>query len=151
MKRCVRKLVIARRGTQPPAMARFLVIDDDNTIRQLMVATLQSAGHEVLAAATGAEGVALFEGHRPDVVITDIVLPDDSLDQVFALRRSYPDVPFIVVSGLAAQSPRTLEVATQLAARRMLSKPFGLPDLLGATDEVLAELRTPKKGWKFWR
>jgi len=131
-------------------MARFLVIDDDNTIRQLMVSTLESAGHDVLAAATGPDGVALFEANRPDVVITDIVLPDDSLDSIIALRRSHPDVPFIVVSGLSAESSRSLEVAKLLNARRTLPKPFGLPDLLGAADEVLADLKPAKKGWKFW-
>lgn len=121
------------------AMARFLVIDDDNTLRQLMVATLEGAGHKVVQAASGAEAAKVFQLGTPDVVVTDIVMPDDSLERVLALRKQFPKVPFIVVSGLAAKSARTVEIAGALQARRTLAKPFRLPDFLGATDEVLAE------------
>jgi len=126
-------------------MAKFLVIDDDNTMRQLIVATLENVGHRVTQAATGQEGVASFKQQPPDVVITDIVMPDDSIEQVIALRQQHPAVPFIVVSGLSAQSARSVDVAKLLGARRTLPKPFRLPDLLGVTDEVLAELEDRKK------
>lgn len=131
-------------------MARFLVIDDDNTIRLMMVATLESAGHEVIAAANGAEGAALFRAQPADAVVTDIVLPDDTINAVVELRHQYPSVPFIVISGLSSHSARGLEVARALGAHRVLPKPFRLVDFLGATDEVLVEhnIPLPKPGKK---
>lgn len=120
-------------------MARFLVIDDDNTLRFMMATTLESAGHTVTQAASGSEGAALFNAQPTDVVITDVVLPDDSIHAVVELRRQHPTVPFIIVSGLAQHSPRSMEISSLLNARRTLPKPFRLPDFLGITDEVLAE------------
>ncbi|MBI4625950.1 MAG: response regulator [Verrucomicrobia bacterium] len=120
-------------------MARFLVIDDDNTMRGLIVATLEHAGHVVDQAASGCEALALFRQRPADVVITDIVMPDDSIVEVIALRNEFPLVPFIVTSGLVANTPRTKEIEQFLGARRMLPKPFNLADLLGVADEVLAE------------
>ena len=120
-------------------MARFLVIDDDNTMRGLIVATLQHAGHVADQAASGREAIALFRQRPADVVITDIVMPDDSIVEVIALRNEFPAVPFIVTSGLVANTPRTKESEQFLGARRMLAKPFNLADLLGVADEVLAE------------
>lgn len=120
------------------AMARFLVIDDDNTLRTLITLTPQGAGHRVAAAASGSEAARLFREQPPDVVITDIVMPTDSIEWVIALRNEHPSVPFIVVSGLVAQSTPTLEAAQLLGARRTLTKPFKLDDLLDAVEEVLA-------------
>ena len=129
-------------------MARFLVIDDDNVIRQMMVITLESAGHSVTEAATGKEAVALFKTQPPDVVVTDVVMPDDSIELVMGLRQQNPKVPFIVVSGLSKHSAKAVEAATALRPRRTLAKPFGLPDLLGAADEVLSELDLDPPGKK---
>ena len=114
------------------------MIDDNNTLRTLIVATLQSAGHHVTGAASGQEAVRLFREQTPDVVITDILMPADSIDLVVALRNEHPAVPFIVVSGLAARSVPTLEAAQLLGARRTLNKPFKLAELLKAAAEVLA-------------
>lgn len=131
-------------------MARFLVIDDDNSIRFMMVATLEGAGHEVIAAANGTEGAALFRAQPADAVVTDIMLPDDTISAVLELRDEYPSVPFIVISGLSSHSARGLEVAQALGAFRVLPKPFRLADFLGATDEVLAahNIPLPKPGKK---
>ena len=120
-------------------MARILVIDDDNTIRQLIVVALETAGHDVVQASTGREGVSLFAKQGADVLITDLVMPTDSLESVVGLCHDYPALPIILVSGLAANSPRTVDVAETLRARRTLPKPFNLADLLVATDAVLAE------------
>lgn len=124
-------------------MARFLVIDDDATIREMMTVTLETAGHEVTAAATGPDGVALFRARPPDAVIADILLPDDGIEPVIELRNEYPSVPFMVVSGLSAGSTRSQEIGAALGARRILTKPFRLADFLGAVDEFLAEHKIP--------
>lgn len=120
-------------------MARFLVIDDDNTTRELMAATLRRAGHGVDQAASGREAAALFHRQPAEVVITDIVMPDDSLEQVLALRIAFPAVPFIVASGMVSNSPQIRDITRLLDARRWLAKPFSLADLIAAAEGVLAE------------
>jgi DNA-binding response OmpR family regulator len=121
------------------AMARLLVIEDDNTIRHLIVCTLENAGHEVIHASTGREGVRLFEKRGADLLITDLVMPDDSLESVIELCHDHPTLPIILVSGLAVNSPRTVDVAAALRVRRTLPKPFKLAELLAVTRSVLAE------------
>ena len=120
-------------------MARFLVIEDDNTLRIMMAKTLETAGHNVTQASNGSEGAALFNARPADVIITDLVLPEGSLEALVRLRQRHPTVPFIIVSGLPQHSTRCLETAKLLEARRTLPKPFRLHELLGVTDEVLAE------------
>ncbi len=120
-------------------MARVLVVDDDNTIRHLIVMTLEGAGHVVAEAATGAEGVAHFRKKRPHVIITDIVMPADSLYAVIELHQKHPKIPFIVVSGLPLTAPQTQEAATLLHAHQVLAKPFRLAELVTAINEILAK------------
>jgi len=124
-------------------MARFLVIEDDVTIRQLIASTLNSSGHQVLQAGTGREGVMLFENHPIDVVVTDLIMPDDSLQAVLELHQQHPKLPFILVSGLAVNSPQLLDVAQTLGVRKILPKPFKLAELTAAANAVLAELNLP--------
>ncbi len=117
-------------------MARFLVIEDDNTFRQLMAMTLQGAGHKVVEAATGREAAAALGRHAIDVVVTDIVMPEDGIAQIVELRRQYATVPFMIVSGLNAESPQSRGVAELLGACRIMPKPFRLPDFLRAAEEI---------------
>ncbi len=120
-------------------MARFLVIDDDSTIRHLIAYALETAGHDVAQAGSGREGTMLFKSKPADVVITDLIMPSDSLETVIELRNEYPALPFILVSGLAKDSPQTVDVALALQARRTLAKPFNLAELLVVVTEVLEE------------
>ena len=125
-------------------MARILVIDDDNTLRWMMAMTLESAGHKVAQAATGNEGIMLFNAHPPDIVITDLVLPEHGIGAILELREQHPDVPFIIVSGLSRHTPHTQEIAKVLRARRTLAKPFRLAEFLSAIEQVLAEQNLAK-------
>ena len=119
-------------------MARVLVIDDDTTLRQLIAATLASAGHEVLPASSGEEGMALFQQHSADLVITDLIMPDDSLDRVLELRAGNPRLPFLLISGVGACSSRLEAAASTLQVSQTLPKPFTLAQLMAATEAALA-------------
>ena len=66
-------------------MARILVVDDDARNLRLAVAMLQQAGHEVLSAAGGAEGIEAALAHAPDLVLMDVQMP--GMDGVAALKR----------------------------------------------------------------
>ena len=84
-------------------MARVLVIDDDLDTRVLLEETLRSAGHEVLLASDGKEGLSIYRTKPADVVITDIYMPTKGgLETIIELRQSCPEVPIIALSGTGA-------------------------------------------------
>src|SRR5262245_34570527 len=64
------------RSTRARGMARILVIEDESDIRQVLDYNLRLAGHEVVAAARGQDGLRLAREHRPDLVLLDLMLPD---------------------------------------------------------------------------
>ena len=118
------------------AMARFLVIDDDNTLRQLMVATLEGAGHKVVQAASGAEAAKVFQLGTPDVVVTDIVMPE--MDGIELARRASeldPDIKIMFITGFAAVALNPDSQAPKDA--KVLSKPFHLRDLVNEVGKML--------------
>jgi len=136
---------LAKRTRRPQfrAVAHFLVIDDDATTRSVIVFTLESAGHVATAAAGGQEGAALFRAHRPDILITDILMPGDSIAIVIELQREFPEVPCILISGLSIQSPQSSGVAAILQPRHSLPKPFKLVELMQVVDQTLHEQGLP--------
>ena len=66
-------------------MAKILVVDDDELVRRLAVTALEQAGHEVLSAEGGAEGIETALAHAPDLVLMDVQMP--GMDGISALRR----------------------------------------------------------------
>ena len=81
-------------------MARILVIDDEPDVRALVEQTLKPAGHEVVPAADGREGVDSYCAKPADLVITDIYMPNqEGLETIVELRRRFPGVAIIAMSG----------------------------------------------------
>src|ERR1035437_6131139 len=121
-------------------MSSILLIEDDNLFREAVAAALTEHGYTVTQAADGAQGVRLFRAAPTDLVITDIVMPNkEGLETIEALHREYPKLAIIAMSGgLAREAPLYLSIAGVLGADRMLQKPFALPTLLTAIEEVLA-------------
>lgn len=125
-------------------MARILLIDDDNLLREALAIALIEAGHTVRQAADGKPGVKLFRAEPADLVITDIIMPDrDGIETIIALHHEYPDLPIIAMSGFARASKLFLDLANRLGARRTLAKPFPPAVLLHTVEEVLAKRRGP--------
>ncbi len=111
------------------AMPRILVIDDDADMRSLLAQTLQSAGHEVVLAADGREGVQQFRTQPADLVITDMYMPiQQGLETIVQLRKEAPTVRIIAMCGKSTAMPM-LSAAQRLGAVAVLQKPF-LPDQL---------------------
>lgn len=109
-------------------MARILVIDDEAPIRALLSTVLQSAGHEVVEASTGREGLALYRQKPADLVIVDLLMPELSgLDTILEFTREFLDVKVIGMSG----DESMLNTARLLGARQSLQKPFEVEKLLG--------------------
>lgn len=121
-------------------MPSLLLVEDDDAYREVLAAALSEHGFAVTQAADGAEGVKLFRAAPADLVITDIVMPNqEGLETIKALRRDHPNLGIIAMSGgLAHDAPLYLNIAGALGANRTLRKPFDLPTLLVAIEEVLA-------------
>jgi two-component system nitrogen regulation response regulator GlnG len=117
--------------------AKILLVDDDAAIRMVVTEALKRDGHEVRTAGSVAEQVALLESFVPDVLITDVVLPDgNGLDLVPTILAQRPDLPVIVLS---AQNTLTTAVrATEQGAFEYLPKPFDLDELTRAVRDGLA-------------
>ena len=81
-------------------MASILVIDDDPSIRTVFQRYLERLGYVVRVAANGREGIQLMEAEPPDLVITDIMMPEaDGLEVIMAIRSKHLKVPVIAISG----------------------------------------------------
>lgn len=122
-------------------MATILVIDDDQEVRDFLVAVLERAGHEVTTAGNGRDGVAMFREHAVQVVITDIIMPEkDGIETILDLRREHPDLKVIAISGGGRTTPENyLHSARLLGADRAMRKPFKNEEILRAIDELTTE------------
>jgi CheY-like chemotaxis protein len=99
---------------------------------------LARAGHEVTEAADGAEGLASVRAHMPDVIITDILMPNkEGIETIRDVRREAPGLPILVISGNPG-SDLYMQMAKLLGAHAALAKPFRSAELLRAVDALLA-------------
>src|SRR5579871_2399736 len=114
----------------------ILIADDDRSIRTVLTQALGRSGYQVRATSSAATLWRWVEDGEGDLVITDVIMPDENgLDLVPRIRRIRPELPVIVMS---AQSTLTTAVqATQRGAFEYLPKPFDLGDLLAVVDRAL--------------
>ncbi|PKP89924.1 MAG: nitrogen regulation protein NR(I) [Alphaproteobacteria bacterium HGW-Alphaproteobacteria-16] len=118
----------------------ILICDDDAAIRTVVTQALRRAGHQVTAAASLTELRREMRAKIPDVVVTDVVLPDgNGLDLVATLTGEYPDLPVIVLS--AQNTLATAVRATEAGAFDYLPKPFDLDALTTTVASALARGR----------
>ena len=118
-------------------MARILVIDDEPDMRVLLEQTLKAAGHEVILAADGREGVERYCTRPADQVITDLYMPNqEGLETIAELRRRFPEVAIIAMSGKAA-ALTMLSIAQKFGAIGILHKPFLTEELIAAVGKAL--------------
>lgn len=118
-------------------MATILVIDDEQQVRTLLRQALTGAGYEVVEAKNGREGLKQYRKAPTDLVITDILMPDeDGLEATLELTREYPDAKVIAITG-GSGDRNFLDVAKLFGARKTLTKPFELDRLLETVREEL--------------
>jgi CheY-like chemotaxis protein len=121
-------------------MARILVIEDEPAIRQTLTSFLRMEGHEVLAAADGAAGIAAARRDLPDLVLCDLLMPELHGYQVLSLLRSESctaSIPFILITASAAREEHQAGLARGAAA--FLTKPFHLEDVRAAIARYLPD------------
>jgi len=120
----------------------ILLVDDDGVVREVLREALQAEGFATVEAQNGEEGVAGALAHKPDLVISDIVMPEmDGWDLCQTLRTlpSTKAIPFIFLTSLDQTPERVL--ASRLGADAYLTKPFDLPQLLHTVGELMGRLQ----------
>ena len=117
-------------------MKRILVVDDEPQITRMLRASLQSSGYEVLIANNGEDAYKRLVADRPDLIITDLAMPEmNGLELTQAVRR-ISQIPIIVLSVRANDQMKV--TALDEGADDYLTKPFSMPELLA---RVRAQLR----------
>ena len=123
-------------------MARILVIDDDPDIRETVRRTLESRGHTVDLAKDGRAGIAALAQHAPDLVITDVFMPDqDGIETLIELRKAFPNLRVIAMSGgNTGGLISLLDDMEGLGANASIPKPFTPKELIATVNSVLGGL-----------
>jgi len=110
-------------------MKRVLVVDDDDSLRQLVAEALREARYRVELAANGAEALRLMRRRLPHAIVLDLMMPQldgSGFVELMRLNPRFAAVPVLLVS--AADDAG--EAATRLGARAYLKKPFEIDDLV---------------------
>jgi two-component system OmpR family response regulator len=118
------------------ARRRILVVDDDQNTRLLSERVLKSAGHEVQSVGTASDAMAALDASPPDLVLLDVVMPDQDGWSVLDHIRALPRRPLVVVM-TARVEEQTAARAMQLGAVACLYKPFGLRELVENCNRLL--------------
>ena len=120
---------------------RILVVDDESQLIRVLRTGLKSRGYDIRSAADGLAGLELFVDWRPDLVITDLAMPNvDGLEFCRRLRE-ISQVPIIVLS--AKGEEKTKVEALDLGADDFVTKPFGIDELLARVRASLRRAKTP--------
>jgi DNA-binding response OmpR family regulator len=115
-------------------MRKVLLVEDDESVRQLVRVTLEMNDYEVIEAKDGLDGLLLLEMHRPDAVVLDLMMPDVGGERMLAQLRATPETkrtPVVIITGKPEVAP---EVIGLVGKENFFPKPFD-------PDAVVARLK----------
>jgi CheY-like chemotaxis protein len=119
---------------------RVLVVDDDENFGQIVAETLTAAGYEVQTADDGLHGYLRYLDQQPEIVLTDIQMPELSgLEMIRCIRTINPNVKAIYLSGAISQYQEALLNEGKEYGALVLNKPFSRSDLLASMTGWLAD------------
>ena len=119
--------------------AQILVVEDDNAVAKLMVATMESQGYQYRIAKTGAGAIMEALSYKPEVMILDLGLPDTDGIEVINKIRAWSNMPIIVVSARSEDADKV--AALDAGADDYLTKPFSVDELLARLRVALRRVR----------
>ena len=121
-------------------MARILIVEDEESVRDFVSRVLTMHGHSVLIAKDGAEAVDLMDSHHFDLLLSDIAMPMmDGISLALKVRASRPHVPILLMTGFADERQRAHNLT--LLIEGLITKPFNMDQLLTVVNKVLEESR----------
>ncbi len=120
-------------------MSKILVIDDDPMVRKAIERILDRKGYDVVMADDGRRGLKLFESEQPDLVITDIIMPErEGIETIRAIHKIRPGAKIIAISGGGrVGNVDFLTLAAKLGAREIIAKPFDPLELTRSVSRCL--------------
>jgi CheY-like chemotaxis protein len=121
-------------------MPGILIVEDENDLREMIKTSLIRRKYAVLEAVNGKEAIMHFKPTLTDLVVTDLIMPDeDGLKVIIKLKELKPSIKIIAISGGGKVGPGSyLNLAKALGANAIFSKPFSINDLLMKIDELLS-------------
>lgn len=119
-----------------PLSGTILVVDDDDPVRVMLARLLRTQGYTVLQAAHAAEARAILDTKRPDLVISDIVMPGESgIELRRGILERWPELPVVLISGYSAEGPA--EFAARTPNTTFVQKPFAADHFLALVERTL--------------
>ena len=125
-------------------MARILVIDDNENIRETLSEILALHNYEVLAASNGKEAMAMIREAPPDLIITDLIMPEKGgIATIKEVKKKYPSVKIFAISGgWVGRKEEFLKAAEDAGAIKSFAKPVNWQELKLAVEEALTGMQT---------
>jgi DNA-binding response OmpR family regulator len=117
------------------------VVDDDLTVREVVVSYLRAAGHDVIEAGDGEHALAEAAAQKPQLVVLDLMLPGVDGLEVCRQLRATSDVPVIMLTALGEEQDRV--VGLEIGADDYVTKPFSPRELVLRVDSVLRRAAAP--------
>ena len=118
---------------------KLLIVDDNEQLLSMLNEYLAEHGYDVICSLSGEDAINIFSEFNPDLVITDIVMPDiDGIELLLNLRKINPTIKVIAMSGgNQGHGDTYLKMANKLGANTILNKPFKLSDLVDEIKKLL--------------
>lgn len=116
-------------------MARVLVVEDDESIRRMVVLALRQAGHSPIQAADGEQALREFERSKPDAIVLDLLLPNLNGGEVCRAIRTTSQVPILMLTALAREEE--VVRGLDMGADDYLTKPFGIREFTARVNALI--------------
>jgi DNA-binding response OmpR family regulator len=127
-------------------MPVILLVEDDRELREMIREALMRKDYTVLEADNGKEALIRFKPGVTDLIITDLIMPDeDGLKVIMKIRELKPAIKVIAISGGGKAGPASyLDLAKALGADAVFPKPFSINELIIKIEELLNKTRQPE-------
>ena len=132
--------MVSRQGSKPALS--ILIVEDDETFNEIMgsVIPMKFPGLTINLAENGTSGLQLFKEHTPDIVITDINMPEmDGIQMASAIKSIKDDVKFIVLTGYS--DTKYLDKLDELGVYALIVKPVDIGNLFAMIEKCIEEIR----------
>jgi len=116
----------------------ILVVEDEEAVRQLAIAQLESAGYSTLAAPDAEEALALLQEHSPAAILLDLDMPGmGGLDMLAELKKGASELPPVIAFSAYVDIDLVFSKTMELGVRAHVLKPYNRRDLLDAVSDAL--------------